>query len=133
MTLNQTTLGRFHSHVNSTINQSNLLDESNILDKSEISRGPNNAIKGVKDLYCNKKYSRMQFKLKLLFLSVCFNYYFVLFNIGALEGNIFTVGILFGLSEVLGILFGEPLIKHLPDWMGTMMSIIISLISTCMI
>jgi len=35
-----------------------------------------------------------------------FNYFFVMFNIGSLPGNMFEVGILFGLAEFLGVFFG---------------------------
>lgn len=75
----------------------------------------------------------MSFKLLLIIFATHFNYYFALFNIGNLNGNLFTIGILFGLSEVLGIMFGEPIVQMLPDWIGFQMSTFVALISNLML
>ena len=113
MTLNQTTAGKFHSLVNSSIIlQTPTLMNDSFLHQSVYSKKDNNSVLNLaKELYFNRKFSKMQLKVKVMFLAIAFNYYFVLLRIGALGGNIFTTGILFGVSEVLGIIVGEPLIK----------------------
>lgn len=106
--LNQTTAGRFHSIVNITMNQSTLMnvnEESNASAKSNIKN-----VKSVgtlmKELYCSRKLSSMTWKNKIVTITMGFNYYFVMFNIGSLPGNIFEVGIIFGVAELMGIFFG---------------------------
>jgi hypothetical protein len=60
----------------------------------------------------------MALKLHIMMFTTLYNYFFALFNIGNLKGNIFTIGILAGLSESLGCIFGEPIVHLLPDWIG---------------
>ena len=83
----------------------------------------------MKELYCNKKVSPMTWKNKVVTITMGFNYYFVMFNIGSLPGNIFEVGIIFGVSELLGIFFGAKFVKLLPDWTGYKVSMVIAM--TC--
>jgi len=129
-TLNQTTAGRFHSIVNITMNQS-----TSMMMMNEVSTASANTKKAktvgtlMKELYCNKKISPMTWKNKVVTITMGFNYYFVMFNIGSLPGNIFEVGIIFGVSELLGIFFGAKFVKLLPDWTGYKVSMVIAM--TC--
>ena len=82
----------------------------------------------IKELYCNEKVSPMTWKNKVVFITMGFNYLFVMFNIGSISGNIFEVGIIFGVSELLGILFGAKFVKLLPDWTGYKVSMVTAMI-----
>jgi len=60
----------------------------------------------LKELYFSKRLASTTWKCKVVFITMGFNYFFVMFNIGSLPGNMFEVGILFGLAEFLGVFFG---------------------------
>lgn len=67
-----------------------------------------------------------------MFISVYNVYYLALFNFSTIEGDMFTVGILFGTAEFLGILFGEPVMHKFPDWIAMIFSLVMVMISTCL-
>ena len=83
----------------------------------------------MKELYCNKKVLPMTWKNKIVTITMGFNYYFVMFNIGSLKGNMFKVGIIFGTSELLGIFFGAKFVQLLPDWIGYQLSMFIAMVT----
>ena len=83
----------------------------------------------MRELYCNKKLTPMTWKNKIVTITMGFNYYFVMFNIGSLPGNIFKVGIIFGTSELLGIFFGAKFVELLPDWIGYILTMVIAMVT----
>lgn len=111
-----------------------VVQENNTLNNTVLGRHNYNtnmqsgAIKKMRQLFCDRRYFKVQ--LKLMFLSfACFNIYFLtMYDIESIQGNIFTVGILFGLSEVLGIVLAEPLMEYFPDWIGLIASSLVVMI-----
>jgi hypothetical protein len=116
--------------MNMTISRYNLTNKSYLASDESGSQKNGQILKIINELYFVKKYSSMTFKLHVTMFVILYNYYFVLFNIGNLNGNIITIGILAGISECLGIIFGEPFIKLLPDWIGFQISMSIVILTT---
>ena len=75
----------------------------------------------------------MTWKNKIVTITMGFNYYFVMFNIGTLQGNMFKVGIIFGASELLGIFFGGKFIQLMPDWIGYQLSMVVAMVTNLLL
>ena len=109
--LDQSTAGRYHSMINITMNQSNL-ETSLLIGQTKKKKSVGGLLK---ELYCSKKVAPNTWKIIVVFITLGFYYFFVMFNIENIPGNLFEVGIVFGIAESLGVLIGEKIAKVLPD------------------